>query len=92
MNPHGVTYEKEALMLYTYKYLDGSQWQATTLDGTEDVPPKTTHESLFFSFGRTLLKTDCAHLSDVHFVPTSRFIILQDYCFGSVTPPAFVYR
>jgi uncharacterized membrane protein len=57
MNPHGVTTEKEALMLYTNKYLDGSQWQVTTLDGTKDVPRTTSHEALFFSFGRTLLKT-----------------------------------
>jgi len=91
MNPHGVTSEKEALMLYTYKYLDGSQWQGTTLDGAKDVP-KTTHEALLFNFGHTLLKTDCAQLSDVHFVATSSCIILQDYCFGNVTPSAFVYR
>jgi hypothetical protein len=57
MNPHGVTSEKEALMLYTYKYMDGSQWQTTTLDGTEDVPRTTTHEALFFSFGCILLET-----------------------------------
>jgi len=57
MNPHGITSEKEELMLYTYKYLDGSQWQATTQYGTKDVPRTTTHEALFFSFGRTLLKT-----------------------------------
>ena len=56
MNSHGVTSEKEALMLYTHKYFYGSQWQVTTLEGTKDVPPTTTHEALFFSFGRTLLK------------------------------------
>jgi hypothetical protein len=57
MNPHGVTFEKEARMLYAYKYMDGSQWQTTTLDGTEDVPWTTTHEALFFSFDCTLLET-----------------------------------
>jgi len=35
--------------------------------------------------------SDCAHLSDVHFVATSRFIIPQDYCFINVTPCAFMY-